>query len=141
MKAHVARLVFPFALVVAVALLVKGYAQVGDGFSAGAVAGLGALVQLVVLERRRARSLIGARASRALIAAGLVLVLTVVLGPIALGHPPVTHFPRPGEHVTSLGVLELHTSVLFDAGTAMIVYGAVVAVFDRMLPEFEGGTS
>lgn len=139
MKAHIARIVFPFALVVAFALIGKGYAHVGDGFSAGAVAGLGAIVQLVVLERSQARRLIGARLTRGLIGIGLLTVLAVVLGPMAFGHPPVTHFPQPGEHVTKLGVIELHTALPFDIGTALIVYGGVVAVFDRMLPEFEGG--
>lgn len=142
MKAHIARIVFPFALVVALAFVVKGYAHIGDGFSAGAVASLGAVLQLVVLERDRARSMIGAPVARAVASAGLVIVLGVLLGPVAFGHPPVTHFPRPGEHVTQLGALELHTAVLFDLGTAMIVYGLVVAIFDRMLPQFElGGDS
>lgn len=138
MKAHIARIVFPFALVVAFALVAKGYAHVGDGFSAGAVAGLGAVVQLVVLERSRARRLIGAHMNRGLIGAGLMMVLAVVLGPMAFGYPPVTHFPQPGQHVTKLGVIELHTALPFDIGTALLVYGAVIAVFDRMLPEFEG---
>lgn len=137
MKAHIASIVFPFALVVAVALIVKGYGHIGDGFSAGAVASIGAVLQLVVLDRRRARVLIAVPFARAIASFGLLIVLAVVLGPVLFGYPPVTHFPKPGEPIDEFGVLELHTAVLFDLGTAMIVYGLVVAVFDRMLPQFE----
>jgi len=134
MTALVVRLLFPVALVVGAALVAKGYAQIGDGFSGGAAAGLGALLPYVALERREAARLVGARAAWKLVGGGLVLALAVALAPVFTGRAPVWHLPRPDAHVARFGVLELHTALLFDLGVAALVYGALVATFDRLFP-------
>ena len=51
MTRTVARLLLLPTLVTALAILVKGYTQPGDGFSAGVVAALGVLLQLMVFGR------------------------------------------------------------------------------------------
>lgn len=127
----VGRAVFPFALVSAAALWLKGYSHVGDGFTAGGLAGLGAAVQYFSQPAERAGRLVGARWASHLAVGGLALSLAVLLAPTAFGVDPVTHAPAAGAHVTKLGTLELHTSLLFDAGIALLVYGALVATFDR----------
>ena len=59
--------------------------------------------------------------------AGLVLMAATVLPPVVFGLPPVWHLPRPEEHVTKLGPLELHTALAFETGVALAVCGFVVA--------------
>ena len=61
-----------------------------------------------------------------------------VLAPAVFGLPPVTHFPRIGREVQSLGILELHTAAAFDVGVGISVYGAIVSTFDRLFPTLRG---
>jgi multicomponent Na+:H+ antiporter subunit B len=138
----VARLLLAPALVVAAALLVKGYAASGGGFAAGVVASLGVLLQHVSLggEELERRLPWTARAHR-LALAGLALAAAVALAPAAVGLPPVRHLPRPGSRWIELGPLELHSALLFDLGVALATFGFVVAALHRLArtePE-EGG--
>lgn len=137
MIARVGRLLFPFALVVAAALWAKGYVEVGGGFAAGAVAGLGAVGQAVCLGRDAALRIAGGRYAERVVAVALVLLLALVLGPGLAGLPPVTHLPEPGAEVASVGVLELHTTAAFDLAVGVLVYAAIVAAFLRVLPDLE----
>lgn len=138
MTQFIARMVFPFALAVSAAFLVKGYAEVGDGFSAGVVAALGAVAQFIALDHKHAARVVGATWAWPVSTIGLVLALSVALGPIFAGLPPVTHFPQPGESVYKFGSLEFHTAVLFDIGILLLVYGALVGTFDRLFPLLKG---
>lgn len=122
----VARFLLLPTLVISVAVLVKGYAGTGDGFSAGAMAGIGMLLQYAALGHREARRLPLARSGPTAIIAGLLLTLLVGMAPLLRGEPPVTHVPRAGAEVVHLGVLELHTAVLFDVGVFLLVFGFVV---------------
>lgn len=129
---------FPVSLIVAAALWIKGYSDVGDGFTAGAVAGLGAIIQYVSLDHRQAARATGARAALALIVIGLLTMLAVALGPAAVGRPPVSHLPEPGGDVVKLGSLELHTALLLDLGIGLVIYGGIVATFDQLFPVWSG---
>lgn len=133
----VVRALFPVALVVGAAIVAKAYGHVGDGFAAGAAAGLGALLPYLGLEHGEAGRTVGARAAWGLVVGGLLLALGVALAPALFGGVPVHHLPRPGEPVARLGVIELHTAVLFDAGIAVLVYGTLVGTFDRLFPHLE----
>lgn len=139
MTGAIARVIFPLSLMVALALWARGYAEAGDGFSAGVVAGVGAALAYVTLDHRDARRRTAARWSRWFLLGGLVVALAVALGPLALGLPPVTHWPPPGAEVRTVGVLELHTAALLDLGIALTVYGAVVSTLDRLFPTFWSG--
>jgi multisubunit Na+/H+ antiporter MnhB subunit len=138
MTGSLARLLFPFTLAVAAAVWVKGYAAIGDGFSAGAIAGLGAVVQYVCLDHDEAAGRVGARWAWKFAGGGLTLVLLVGIGPTLFGVLPVTHAPAPGRSVVELGILKLHTATLFDLGVAILVYGALVGTFDRLFPPLKG---
>lgn len=128
MTALVARWLLAPVLVVAAALLVKGYGESGGGFAAGVVASLGVLLQYFALGYDEAeRQLSWALASHRLVLLGVALMAAVVLGPILAGEPPVAHLPRPGEKVTELGPLELHTAFVFEVGVALATFGFVVA--------------
>jgi len=126
----VGRWLLPAAYLIAAALLLRGYVAVGDGFSAGAMAALGALAREVCTGRkagapRRSLPRIGV--------AGLLLVLVIALGPLLVGAPPVSHLPRPGAPTVQVGVVELHTAFLFDLGLAILVYAAIRLSIERLL--------
>lgn len=127
------------AVMVAAAIIVKGYADVGDGFSAGVVVALAVALRYVTLGAERAeRSLPVLRHAPALAAAGLLLALAIGFFPVAFGDPPFTHFPRPGEDVVEIGALELTTAVAFDVGVFLLVAGALVEAIHQLTRLVEG---
>lgn len=130
-----ARVILAPGLVIAIATLVKGYTEVGDGFTAGVIAALTILIYAAAfgfstLERR-------SPLLRLLPAAGFVglaLALAVALIPVARGKAILEHVPAPGSEPVKLGTLELVTAVAFDVGVFLLVLGAVVGlarIFDR----------
>ena len=110
------------ALVVAAAIIVKGYGDVGDGFSAGVIVALAISLHSVVLgPERTERTLRILRHARLAAALGLLTALAVGFFPVALGEPPFTHLPRPGDDVVEIGTLELVTGIAFDLGLFVLV--------------------
>ena len=128
----VARLLLAPILVVALAVLVKGYADVGDGFAAGVIAALGILLQYLAFGRAEARRLLPIRLVPAGAFAGLLAALAVAFWPVLRGDDVLTHLPPPGEHVIELGTVELITAVLFDVAVFLLVVGAVVGIIDAI---------
>ncbi len=124
----VARLLFLPTLLVAAAILVKGYAQTGDGFSAGVVAALGVLLLYLALGREKAEKLAPVRHAAAVAFAGLFVALCVAAAPLFLGEAVLTHYPPPGSKPVYLGTLELITPVLFDAAIFFLIFGFVVGM-------------
>lgn len=140
MPRTVAKLLFLPTLVAAVAILVKGYAQTGDGFSAGVVAALGILLLYLAFGRERAERLPPVRHAPAVAFAGLLVTLCVAAVPLFLGEAVLTHYPPPGSEPVYLGTLELITPVLFDAGIFLLVFGfavGVVSIFARAIARQE----
>ena len=128
----VARLLLLPTLVVAVAVVVKGYSQTGDGFSAGVIAATGVLLQYLAFGRRAVRRVLPAGLAPVAVVVGLLLALLLALVPTLFGRPVLTHVPAPHEAVVSLGTLELHTAVLFDVAVFCLVFGFVVGVLDHI---------
>lgn len=128
MTQTVARLLLAPSLVISAAILVKGYASVGDGFSAGVVAALGVLAQYLAFGYREADRLLPVRLAPAGAIAGLLLALAVTFASVLRGEPLLTHAPPPGAHVVRLGTLELITAVVFDVGVFLLVLGATVGI-------------
>lgn len=122
----VARLLFLPTLVTAVAILIKGYAQPGDGFSAGVVGALGVLLQYLAFGRRRADRLPLVGLAAKITFAGLLLGLLVAAVPVLLGEPPMTHYPPAGTQAVYVGTIELITQFLFDTAVFLVVLGFVV---------------
>ena len=122
----VAKLLLLPTLVAAFAILVKGYTQPGDGFSAGVVAGLGVVLQYLACGREEAERLPGVRHAGIVAFAGLLLALLVAFAPVLLGDPVLTHYPPPGAKVLHFGTLEVLTAVLFDVGVFLLVFGFAV---------------
>ena len=121
------------AVVVAVALIVKGYMDVGDGFSAGVIVGLAISLRYVTLgPERTERGLPILRHAPAGVACGLLISLAVGFGPVLAGDPPFTHVPGPGEEVVHIGTLELISAVAFDAGLFVLVTSVLVLLMHHL---------
>jgi multisubunit Na+/H+ antiporter MnhB subunit len=122
----VARLLLAPTVIVALAILVKGYAQAGDGFAAGMIAGLGVALQYVTGDASRIESRLPVRWAAAAAVGGLAFALLVAASALVRGEPLLTHAPAPGAEVVHLGTLELITAMLFDVGIFLLVLGTVV---------------
>lgn len=133
----VARLLVAPTFAVAAAILVKGYADVGDGFSAGAIAALGLLLQYVALGSDEVEERLPVRFVAPLTFAGLLGALVVAAVPLALGDPILTHRPLPGGDVVELGTLELVSAVAFDVAIFVLVLGAAAGII-RTIARTEG---
>lgn len=123
MTRMVARLLFLPTLVTAAAILVKGYAEPGDGFSAGVIASLGVLMQYLAFGRENVDRWLPIRGIGYVAFVGLLVTLGVAARPLFVGEPALTHWPPPGAGVVYLGTLELITAVLFDVGIFLLVVG------------------
>jgi multisubunit Na+/H+ antiporter MnhB subunit len=135
----VARLLLAPILVVAVATLVKGYADVGDGFSAGVIAALGILLQYVAFGREEAERQLPVRLLPACTFAGLLAALAVAFTPVLRGDALLEHLPPPGASVIKLGTIELITAVLFDVAVFLLVLGALVGIVHAIARSGEEG--
>lgn len=128
----VARGLLAPTLVVAAAILVKGYTDVGDGFSAGIVAALGVLLQFLAFGRSAVVAALPIRHAPAVALAGLSVGVMLFVAPLLLGGAPLEHWPPPGESPIHVGSLELITAVVFDVGVFLLVLGAAVTIIDAL---------
>lgn len=118
--------------VIAIGIMLKGYADVGDGFAAGAIAAIVVLLQGLAFGVEEFDEMTASRFATPVAFAGLLLAFSVVFIPLAFGQPAMTHWPGINKDVFHFGVLEGITPVLFDIAVFMVVYGfgvgALVAV-------------
>ena len=126
----VARGLLAPTLVVATAILVKGYADVGDGFAAGIVAALGVLLQYIAFGRVAVADALPVHHAATVAFAGLAVAVAVLIVPFLAGGAPLEHWPPAGEKPAHVGSLELITAVAFDIGVFLLVLGAAVAIID-----------
>lgn len=113
-------------LMVAVGVLIKGYADVGDGFSAGVIASLGIVLQGVAFGAEEFDRLPLVRYAPLATFAGLLLALAVAFAPVLAGDPVFLHRPEAGATAIHFGALEFITPVLFDIGVFLVVFGFCV---------------
>lgn len=129
----VARLLPGPSLMVAAALIVKGYAEVGDGFAAGVIVALAIALIYVAFGAEGAEAALPVlRHAPELAVGGLLLALASGFFPLVRGLPPVTHRPGPGEHVTRIGELELFTPLLLDLGVFLLVIGVLTTLLHQL---------
>jgi multisubunit Na+/H+ antiporter MnhB subunit len=136
----VARLLPGPSVVFAAALIVKGYAEVGDGFAAGVIVALAIALIYVALGAEGAEAALPVlRHAPVLAVGGLLLALASGFFPLLLGDPPVSHRPGPGEHVVKIGALELFTPLLLDIGVFLLVVGVLTVLLHQLgRPRGEG---
>lgn len=115
---------------IAFAILIKGYSDTGDGFSAGVVAALGVLLQYLVFGVETMDKMAVVRYARLCSAAGLLIALTVTFSPLLWGDALLTHSPGVGASAVHIGSVELITAVAFDIGIFLLVLGFCVGVID-----------
>ncbi len=126
MTRMVSRLLLAPALMVALATLLKGYVDAGDGFAAGVIAALAIGLQYVAFGSEEIERTLPVRFAPAAAALGLLLALAVTFIPVLFGKPLLTHYPPPGAEVIHFGTLEILTAVLFDIGVFLLVLGFAV---------------
>jgi multicomponent Na+:H+ antiporter subunit B len=127
----VARFLLLPILMVAIATVVTGYSETGDGFSGGVIAATAILLQYIAFGRRAVRHILTAAVAPVAVLFGLLLALLIAFIPMLVGEPVLTHQPPPGESVITLGSLALHTAVLFDVAIFCLVFGFVTGVLDH----------
>jgi multicomponent Na+:H+ antiporter subunit B len=121
------------AVMFAAAIIVKGYADVGDGFSAGVIVALAIALRYITLGAERAeRSLPILTRAPVVAVSGLLIALAVGFLPVIAGDPPFTHRPAPGADVVHVGTLELISAVAFDVGVFLLVCGALVVLVHHL---------
>lgn len=123
-----ARLLLLPSLLIALGVLVKGYADPGDGFSAGVIAALGIAFQIMVFGPKEIERMPVIRYAPYAVFVGLVVSLLTAFVPLLTGEELFTHWPPPGESVSRFGTLELITAVAFDVGVFLLVFGFGVGV-------------
>ena len=128
----VSRALLAPTLVVAVALLVKGYADVGDGFAAGIVASLGILLQFLAFGRDEVAAALPIRHAQAIALCGLAVGVAVFAVPLLFGGAPLEHWPPAARAPVHIGSLELITAVAFDIGVFLLVLGCAVTIIDAL---------
>jgi multisubunit Na+/H+ antiporter MnhB subunit len=115
---------------IAFAILIKGYVDTGDGFSAGVVASLGVLLQYLVFGVEGADRMPVVRYTRQCAATGLLLALSVTFLPVLRGERIMSHYPDAGDEAIHIGSVELITAFVFDIGVFLLVLGFCVGAID-----------
>lgn len=123
-----ARMLLVPTLLVALGVMIKGYADTGDGFSAGVIASLGIALQLMVFGPQELERLPLIRYAPYGVFAGLIIALLTAFVPAMRGQALFTHWPPPGDPVLFFGTLEFITAVAFDIGVFFVVVGFGVGV-------------
>lgn len=121
-----ARILFIPILMVAAAVLVKGYADIGDGFSAGVIASLAIILQGVAFGAEEFERLPLVRLAPVGAIVGVFLAACVAFAPVFFGEPVFRHWPHAGEEASRFGTLEFITPVVFDVGVFLVVTGFCV---------------
>lgn len=122
----IARILLLPGWAVAIGLMLKGYGDVGDGFSAGVIAALAILLQGLAFGADELDRIAVARFAGWMAYVGLAIALLVAFVPVLRGDPVFLHWPRSGDHVVHFGTIEFITPVLFDIGVFLVVYGFCV---------------
>lgn len=126
----VSRLLLVPAWMVALGILVKGYVDAGDGFSAGVIAALGVLLQYLAFGTDVAERMAPVRFATHLAAIGLLISLTVAFSPVLRGEPVMTHWPPADDHPIHVGSVEVITAFAFDIGVFLLVVGFCIGAID-----------
>ncbi len=122
----VARALLPISVMVGVAMLIKGYTDTGDGFSAGVILALGAVTQVACFGIGVVDRIPILRYAPVAAYIGLILALGIAFVPLAFGDPLFTHWPPAGDSPAHLGTLEIITAVGFDISVCLLVFGFIV---------------
>ncbi len=118
------RLILPFAILMGLALLLKGHDAPGGGFVAGLSVAVAGILGLVVYGVRRFHGIVPVEPERVALLGGLVLSASI-FWPLPLGYDALTHV----QGRVSAGPLSFgwQTAMAFEIGVVMVVGGGLCA--------------
>lgn len=122
----IARLLLIPGWIIALALMFKGYVDIGDGFSAGVIAALIVVTQGLAFGAEELERMVLARMAPIMAFSGLAIAYAIAFVPVLFGKPIMFHWPPMNRDVVHFGVLEFITPVLFDVAVFLVVYGFCV---------------
>lgn len=125
-----ARLLLPFAVIVAIFLFLRGHNQPGGGFIAGLAFAIGLILQYLANGRQWTDARLPSD-FRPWIGWGLVLAALTGLGSLLLGSPLLTStydYPR----VPLIGAVPLTSALPFDLGVFLAVVGATMVMLSSI---------
>ena len=118
------RLILPFAVLLAAALLLKGHDAPGGGFVAGLSFAVAGILGFTAYGARRFHAAVPVEPERVALLGGVLLLASLLL-PLALGEPSLTQWSgklQPGPLS-----FKWQTVLLFEVGVVMAVGGALSA--------------
>lgn len=122
----IARLILIPGWIIAIALMLKGYVDIGDGFSAGVIAALVVVIQGLAFGAEEMEQMVLARMAPMMAFFGLAIAYAIAFIPPIFGKPIMLHQPTMNESAAHFGALEFITPVLFDVAVFLVVYGFCV---------------
>lgn len=121
-----ARVILVPGFIIAIAIMLKGYADIGDGFSAGVIAALVVITQGLAFGAEEMENIPAARLAPVAGFVGLGMAYSLAFIPVIFGNDVLSHFPVMNEHAVHFGAMEFITPVLFDIAVFLVVYGFCV---------------
>ena len=120
----VMRWMFPFVLLLAIHLFLRGHDLPGGGFAAGVAIAIAFVLQYMASGARRFEARLTIR-PLAWIGAGLLIALAAGAGSWIFGYPFLTSWFQYAD-LPLLGRVPLASAVAFDLGVVVLVVGATV---------------
>ena len=124
------RVLFYLVLIYSIYIFFRGHHNPGGGFVSGLMAASALIIWALAYERPAAVALMPVKA-RHVMAAGLLLVVSLGLGAVLLGYPFLTQAFTEFE-LPLLGRVELATALLFDLGVWLVVFGSMSGIVISM---------
>jgi multisubunit Na+/H+ antiporter MnhB subunit len=121
---ELSRLILPLALLLGLALLLKGHDAPGGGFVAGLSLAVAGILAITAYGTRRFRAAEAIEPVRVALLGGLLLIASLSL-PLLLDDPGLTH--RHGTIELGPIAWKWHTTLVFEIAVVMTVGGALSA--------------
>jgi multisubunit Na+/H+ antiporter MnhB subunit len=118
------RLILPLALLLGLALLLKGHDAPGGGFVAGLSFSVAGILGFTAYGVRRFHAAMAVEPERVALLGGLLLIASLA-APLLLGDPGLTH--RHGAIEFGPIAWKWHTTLVFEIGVVMTIGGALSA--------------
>ena len=117
---------FPFILMIAFYLFIRGHDLPGGGFAAGITLSIGLILQYMAFGTRKTEDRLRVRPIR-WIGLGLLVATTTGAGAWLFGYPFLTSWFRYVD-LPLLGVVPLASALIFDLGVLLLVVGATALI-------------
>ena len=121
---QLARLILPFAILLGLALLLKGHDDPGGGFVAGLSLAVAGILCVTAYGTRRFHEIVPVEPDRIALLGALIALASLVL-PMLIGDAALAH--RPGAIGVGSFAWKWHTVLVFEVGVVMVVGGGLTA--------------